>query len=129
MDIDIGLGMPYFVTPRLCIVMDEAQPAELNYLIENKAGVDTEAYAFSLADGSYLLGLWAEGIVEDFDPGVEGNIYFEGIEAQRVTVIDMLNGVEQEFTFDYDEKGDLVILDLMLKDYPLMIKLWDSQLG
>jgi len=59
-----------------------------------------------------LLGLWAEGI-----------------EAQRVTVIDMLNGVEQEFTFDYDEKGDLVILDLMLKDYPLMIKLWDSQLG
>jgi hypothetical protein len=128
MDVDIGLGMSYFVTPRLCTVMDEAQPAELNYMIENTAGANIEAYSFSSPKDNYMLGLWTEGIVENFDPGIEGSIYIQGIEVQRVTVIDILHGVEQELAFDYDEKGNLVIEGLMLKDYPLIIKLWNAQL-
>ena len=129
MDVDIGgLGMPYFVTPRLCTVMEKALPAELNYMIENTAGANIQAYSFSLPDNNYMLGLWTEGIVEDFDSGVEGIVHIQGIEVGRVTVIDMLHGVEQELAFDYDEEGNLVIEGLMLKDYPLMIKLWDAHL-
>jgi hypothetical protein len=127
MDVDVGLGMPYFVTPRLCTVMNEAQPAKLNYLIENTEGADVRAYAFSMPGDTYLLGLWTEGIVNDFNPGIEGSLHIKGIEVQRITVIDMLHGVEQELPVEYDKEGNLFIEGLMMKDYPLMIKLWDAQ--
>ena len=122
-----GLGMPYAVTPFLCTLLDGAQPVPLETRVETSPGVDLQQTSFSLPDGSVLLGVWREGIAKDFDEGIEATLLIQGAQAAQVTVIDLLLGVEQELTAEVLD-GNLVIDGLMIKDYPLMIKLWDLQL-
>ena len=127
LNIDSGLGMPYAVTPRICTVMDGAQPFPLETRIETSPGADLQQTSFSLPDGSVVLGVWREGTAEDFDDGIEATLLFQGALAAQVTVIDLLHGVEQALTAEVRD-GNLVIEGLMIKDYPLMIKLWDLTL-
>ena len=67
--------------------------------------------------------MWTDGIVEDFYPGIESEIRLQDIEVESITVIDMLHGIEQKLSVDYDISGNIVIRGLMIKDYPLIIRL------
>jgi hypothetical protein len=56
------------------------------------------------------------------DPGVASTITIPGFAGWNATGIDMLNGFEQKLTTS-TENGNLIIRDLLIKDYPIIIRL------
>ena len=54
------------------------------------------------------------------------DVVFQGMQAGRVLGIDTLNGFEQPL--DFRQQGrDLIIPDLVVQDYPLMLRLEDVE--
>jgi len=136
MDLTVGLALcelevlPLMVQAitNLCTVMAE------NTAIQMPAEIDTDhdgliAYcAFRYRNGDRVLAAWTDGIAQDEDPGVPATITFPGLTAETVTGIDVLHGFEQELVFETDG-NDTVIRDLLVKDYPILIKLSGVTLG
>jgi hypothetical protein len=56
------------------------------------------------------------------DPGERATLTIEGVSAQSVIGIDVLNSLEQELIFEM-ENGDLVIRGLLVRDYPIFLRL------
>jgi hypothetical protein len=81
-----------------------------------------KAFTFSGTDGSRLVALWTDGAAVDDDPGVASTITIPGFAGWNATGIDMLNGFEQKLTTS-TENGNLIIRDLLIKDYPIIIRL------
>ena len=123
MDIDVGLGTGYFVTRNLCTAVAGAEPVNLPIEIQS-AATNIVSYTFSLPDGDYLVALWTDGIAVEDDPGIETTLTIPCLSASKVTCIDILNGFEQELISE-TENGDLVINNLLVKDYPIIILLSD----
>jgi len=102
--------------------------------IDMPVGIDIEtdgliAYcAFRYTNGDRMLAVWTDGIAVDDDPGVPATISFPGLTAETVTGIDVLHGFEQELVFEVDGK-DTIIRDLLVKDYPILIRLSDVTMG
>ena len=82
------------------------------------------SYSFSLTNGDKLLALWTDGVAVDDDPGINATLTFPGFSAQKVTGIDVLNGFEQELVTSMED-GNLVIPNLLVKDYPTILRLTD----
>jgi hypothetical protein len=80
------------------------------------------SYAFSLPGGDMLLALWTDGAAVDDDPGVLAGLTFPGLSAGRVTGVDVLNGIEQELISE-SQGGNLIVRNLMVKDYPILLRL------
>jgi hypothetical protein len=58
----------------------------------------------------------------DDDPGIPSTITIPGFVGWNASGIDILNGFEQKLITS-DENGNLVIRDLLVKDYPIIIRL------
>jgi hypothetical protein len=91
--------------------------------------IDTEAknvvsYAFSLSNGDILVAFWADGAASEYSSGVSATLILPGLTAQRVIGMDVLNGFEQQLVTS-DENGNLVVRNLLIKDYPIIIQLTD----
>jgi hypothetical protein len=98
-----------------------AEPAEFPVSVASEAP-NVRQYAFSLPNGDKLVALWTnDGAVED-DPGVSSRISIPGYSASAVAGIDVLNGFQQDLVSS-NEDQDLVINGLLLKDYPIFIRL------
>jgi len=68
--------------------------------------------------------LWTDGVAVDDDPGVKATLISPGFSAQKVMGIDVLNGFEQQLVVNI-ENGNLLIHNLLVKDYPIIIRLID----
>ena len=129
MNLTTGLGLESLgelplmvrVIRNLCTVMAGAEPASLPVEIESDAE-NIKSYAFSLPNGDKLLALWSDGVAVDEDPGIEATIILPGFSTQRVVGIDILNGFEQELVTSIED-GNLVIQNLLVKDYPIILRL------
>ena len=121
MDIDIGLGGGYYIIRGLSTVMAGAEPAELPIEIQSSA-TNIVSYTFSLPDDSYMVGLWTNGIAAENDTGVEMTVTIPDVSESDVIGIDLMNGLKQELDTE-TENGNLVIRNLLVKDYPIIIKL------
>ncbi|GAG45637.1 unnamed protein product, partial [marine sediment metagenome] len=84
--------------------------------------------AFRYPNGDRMLAAWTDGIAQDEDPGVPATITFPGLTAGSVTGIDVLHGFEQELVFEIDG-DDTLVRDLLVKDYPIFIRLSDVTMG
>ena len=73
-------------------------------------------------EGGTLFALWTDGVASHDDPGVELTLTFPGLSAGKVVGADVLNGFEQELIVQ-TENGSLVIRDLLIKDYPIILRL------
>lgn len=80
------------------------------------------SYSFLLPDGEKLIALWIDDAAIDYDPGVPSVVAISGTSGWKATGIDVLNGFEQDLSTD-NEDDNLVIGNLMLKDYPTIIRL------
>jgi hypothetical protein len=109
------------VVQNLSTSMAGARPVDLNVDIQSEA-TSIMSYAFSLPNGDMLLALWTNGVAVDEDPGVSATLTFPGYSAQKVIGIDVLNGFEQELIAEA-ENGNLVIRNLLVKDYPIILRL------
>jgi hypothetical protein len=82
------------------------------------------SYSFSLPNGDRLVALWTDGVAVEDDPGVAATLIVEGLAAQKVMGIDVLNGFEQQLVTSIED-GNLVIRNLLVKDYPIILRLTD----
>jgi len=79
-------------------------------------------FSFTGSDGSKLVALWTNGVAVDDDPGFSSTISIPGVAGWNASVIDILNGLEQKLIAS-NENGSLVIRGLLIKDYPVIIRL------
>ncbi len=130
MDLEVAVATNYernesLITVRnLCTIMAGAEPTSLPAEIESEAE-NIKSYSFSLPDGEKLFALWTDGVAVDADPGVKATLTFRGITADKVMGIDILNSFEQEMITDVED-GTLVIRDLLVKDYPIILRFTDT---
>ena len=105
----------------LCDTLAGAQPTDIRLSLEGEA-TNVSQYAFALPDGDRLVALWTNGDAVEEDPGERATLTIEGVSAQSVIGIDVLNSLEQELIFEM-ENGDLVIRGLLVRDYPIFLRL------
>jgi hypothetical protein len=74
-----------------------------------------------LPDGDKLVALWTNDEAVEDDPGLSTTLTFPQTSAEIATGIDVFNGLEQELITENDN-GNLVIRDLLVKDYPIFIR-------
>jgi hypothetical protein len=109
----------------LCTVMAGAAAADLPVVIESEA-INIKHYVFALPNGDKLLALWTDGAAVEEDPGITTTLTLPGLSDQRMTGIDVLNGIQQEMIIEV-ENDSLVIRNLMVKDYPIIISSSSTQ--
>ena len=102
-------------------VMAGATPIDLQLEIRNEVD-NVVSYNFSMQNEDKLVALWTDGVAVDDDPGVNSIIVINGLSAEKVVGIDVLNGIEQELIFSIED-GNLIIRDLLIKDYPIFLRL------
>jgi hypothetical protein len=119
--IDLGLRGGYYTTRRVTTLMAGVEPAEFPVEINSQASL-IMSYTFNTAEGDRLIAVWTNGVAIDHDPGVTAAITIPGFTASDVSVIDLLNNLEQNLVFE-DVEGNLVIENLLVRDYPLVIRL------
>jgi hypothetical protein len=120
---DVGVGAPddNNLARILGTVMAAAEPVSLPAQIQSTA-TNIVSYAFSFPNGDHLIALWTDGVAVDNDPGVSTTLTIPGFGDRRVTGIDILSGFEQQLIAS-DEDGTLAIRDLLVKDYPIVLRL------
>jgi hypothetical protein len=134
MDVTAGIGSALMfdsnwvsipsATRNLCTLMAGAEPVSLPVEIETEAS-DVATYAFSLPNGDRLVALWRDGVAVEDDPGVSATLFFPGLSAREVTAIDTLNGLEQQVATG-ENNDTLVIRNLLVKDYPIILRFTDT---
>jgi hypothetical protein len=125
-----GIGGPDYdtvpeiirVVQSLTAIMAGAEPTEGPPMQIDSEAPNIRSYWFSLSDGGTLLAVWTDGVAVDDDPGTLATVTLPGFSAEEVTGIDVLYGFEQPLVFE-DDGGDLVIPDLLVRDYPIILRL------
>lgn len=128
-----GIVMPPYTQPdfstirNLCTIFSGNKPDTIEVDIQCEE-INLKCYSFSLSNNNKLIGLWRDGIAEDFDYGVPGTLTIHGFNDKKVVAIDVLTGIEQELITEID--GDnLVINNLLIKDYPIILRISSSTVG
>jgi hypothetical protein len=112
------------VAQNLATIMAGAKPVDLPLSIESEA-TNIRSYSFSLSNGDKLIALWTDGVAVDDDPGVNATVTIPSFSAQKVTGIDVLSGYQQDMITS-NENGNLTILKLKVRDYPLILRINES---
>jgi hypothetical protein len=81
-----------------------------------------KTFAFTKTDGSKLVAIWTDGVAVENDSGMLATLTIPNFSTGEVTGIDVLYGFEQEMMTE-TEDGNLVIPDLLVKDYPIILVL------
>jgi len=105
----------------LSTVLAGATPTELSVEIQSETPLIAN-YNFSLSEGDKLVALWSDGVAVKKDPGVQSTVIIRDIIAEGVVGIDVFNSIEQELVFSHED-GDLVIRELLIRDYPIFLRL------
>lgn len=116
------------VVRALCTVMAGHVAIDMPLSIDIETDGPVAYCAFRYPNGDRMLAVWTDGIAQDEDPGIPTTITFPGLTAETVTGIDVLHGFEQELVFETDG-NDTVVRDLLVKDYPILIRLSDVTMG
>lgn len=109
------------VIQNLCTVMAGNKPANLSLEIQSPAERITY-YTFSLPNNDKLVAVWDDNIAVNHDRGEPSTVIVKGFPAKKVTGIDVLYSSEQEMITE-TERGNLVIRNLLVKDYPIILRL------
>jgi hypothetical protein len=119
----------YYVLKHLCAAARGAESIGMPVVeIDIDYGGPVVYCAFRYPNGDRMLAVWTDGIAQDEDPGVLATIAFPGLAAGSATGIDVLRGFEQELVLETNGE-DTIIRDLLVKDYPILIRLSDVTLG
>ena len=109
-------------------VMAGHQSVDMPVEIEIETEAPVAFCSFRYPDGDRMLAVWTDGAAQNEDVGVPATIRFPGLRAGVATGIDVLSGFEQELIFGVDGE-DTIVHDLLVKDYPILIRLSDVAMG
>jgi len=136
MDLTVGLALEELevlpeivrVITNLCTVMAEAEAIDMPVEIDIDHEGPVAYCAFRYPNGDRTVALWTDGIAQAEDPGISATITFPDLGAGSVAGVDVLHGFEQKVVFEVDD-GDTTIRDLLVKDYPILIRLGNITFG
>lgn len=114
-------GVVANVVGALCSVMEAARPQSLAMEIQSEAA-NIRMYTFSAAGGSRLVALWTDGTGVDDDLGVRATLTLPSSSFRRVVGVDIVNRFQQDLVTEAIS-GGLVIRNLLVKDYPTILRL------
>jgi hypothetical protein len=80
------------------------------------------SYTFALANGDHLLAVWRHVDITEEDVGLGATIELPGFAGHTAFGIDVLNGFQQALN-THAEGETLVIPSLLLREYPLLVRL------
>lgn len=109
----------YAAVRNLSTIMAGATPGDVAWEIEGSVEA-LRSYSFSLPSGEKLIALWLDGPAEDHDPGVPATVAISEPGARSAVGIDVLHGFQQPLRAE-EQGGDLIIQDLLVKDYPILL--------
>jgi hypothetical protein len=120
-----GTSVPWAIPTirNLYTIMAGTIPINLPVKTENEPP-DTVTYTFMLPNDDLLLAIWTDGIAVENDPSESTTLILPEIDARTIIEIDPLYGFEQELVTETDN-GDLIIRNLLVKDYPIIIRFID----
>jgi hypothetical protein len=113
------------VVRNLCTTMAGTEPMSLSLRVQTVA-TSTVSYTFALPNGDHLIALWTDSVAVDDDPGIPAALTIPGFAEYSVIGIDVLHGFQQEMITSEDE-GNLVISDLLIKDYPVILRVTPTE--
>jgi hypothetical protein len=108
------------VVQRLGTLMAGAQAAPFPFEITSPSSFVSST--FTLPNGDRLVAVWNDVDITDEETALPTTLTFSGLSAKNVVGIDVLNGFEQELVTE-TENGNLVIRNLLIKDYPIIIRI------
>jgi hypothetical protein len=109
------------VIKNLSTALAGAKPENISVEVQSEA-INIKIFGFNLPDGDRLIALWTDGIAVDDDPGVIADLTISGFTNGQVIGIDVLYGFEQELRIE-NVGSNLLIRDLLIKDYPLILRI------
>lgn len=110
----------YYAFRTLATVMEDALPAEVEVSFTGRQA-DFETYAFRKAGGEFMVSAALVGSTSDGPaPRRKTEVTIRNMKQKRVTLIDLLNGFEQELKWNQNG-GDIVIPELNIPDYPILM--------
>jgi parallel beta-helix repeat protein len=128
MDITAGTGgasydkrIVYGTVGNIATVVAGTEPSNIPFQIQTAAS-NLKSYTFSLPGSGYLMALWKDGAAVDDDPGKPATLTLNGLTDQKVVGIDVLYGYQQQLVAN-EEDGNTVIRNLLVKDYPLILRI------
>lgn len=131
MDVTAGnLRIPHtsttalFAVRNLSTIMAGNEPVSFPVMFETE-DLNVSSYGFELPNRDRLIALWSDGVATDYDPGMLSTLVLPGQAGKIAMGIDVLNGYEQALVTT-NEGNDLVITDLLIPDYPIIIRLSDD---
>jgi hypothetical protein len=107
------------VLERLGTLMAGAKAASLPFEINSP--VDVASYTFTLPNGDRFVAVWNHVDIAEEETAIITSLSCPGLTTKKVIGIDVLNGFEQELVTD-TENDNLVIRNLLIKDYPIIIR-------
>ena len=117
----VSMGSRFFAEPAFNTVIDGMEPEFTPVEVLGSEEI-LNSYSFSDSEGNHLIAVWRDGIATEYDPGIETTMTLQDLGASRVVGIDPLFGFEQELVFR-NESGHVVIENMVIKDYPILIRL------
>lgn len=105
-------------------VLAGAEPVDgIEYELETSEDLQyLRQYAFTQPNGDILLAFWRNGSVVEGDTGIVSTLTIPDISASSVTGINVFDGFEQELLAETRD-NNLIIQNLLVKDYPIFIKI------
>jgi hypothetical protein len=109
------------------VLLAGARPLDLPVHVSTKA-THLRQHSFALPDGSRLVALWTDWLPVEHDPGVAATVTIDGLGGRAAEAFDVMSGStfmpgssQQLITSTSD--GALVIKDLLVKDYPIFLRI------
>jgi parallel beta-helix repeat protein len=122
-----GFPEPYYMVANLFTILAGTNPINLAEEIKCETEI-IRSYGFTHPDGYIMLAYWNDNEAADNNPGVPAIIKLPGFTDKKVFGIDVLNGFEQELVTEA-ENDSLVIRNLLIKDYPIILRFGSKPVG
>ena len=113
----------YYALRTLSTILENVTPTQIDAEFSNREK-SFETVGLKSENGDLLLAVWIPGRGSDDFPDITTDIIFSHTQFQQATGIDVLNGSEQVLQSSKSE-GKSILKGMLIKDYPIVIKLHD----
>jgi len=113
----------YYVLRTLSTILENVTPTQIDAEFSNREK-DFETVGLKSKNGDLLLAVWIPGRASDDSLDITTDIILPHTQFQQATCIDVLNGSEQVLQPSKSE-GKSILKGMLIKDYPVVIKLHD----